>query len=110
MKLEANHFDNDGSIFSKAHGLFSVILWNMVEASKINDPLDLQWFHRTFNNKNIPASAMIQYIYIYIYIYIYREREREGILPKGPYPPCLRMADRALLAGYPRYMHGIEYI
>ena len=28
----------------------------------------------------------------------------EGILPKGPYPPCLRMADRALLAGYPRHM------
>ena len=27
----------------------------------------------------------------------------EGILPKGPYPPCLRMADRALLAGYPLY-------
>ena len=27
----------------------------------------------------------------------------EGILPKGPYPPCLRMADRALLAGYPQY-------
>ena len=25
------------------------------------------------------------------------------ILPKGPYRPCLRMADRALLAGYPRY-------
>ena len=24
----------------------------------------------------------------------------EGILPKGPYPPCLCMADRALLAGY----------
>ena len=28
----------------------------------------------------------------------------DGILPKGPYPPCLRMADRALLAGYPRYV------
>ena len=28
--------------------------------------------------------------------------EIDGILPKGPYPPCLRMADRALLAGYPR--------
>ena len=28
----------------------------------------------------------------------------EGILLKGPYPPCLRMADRALLAGYPRYV------
>ena len=27
----------------------------------------------------------------------------DGILPKGPYPPCLRMADRALLAGYLRY-------
>ena len=27
----------------------------------------------------------------------------EGILQKGPYPPCLRMADRALLAGYPRH-------
>ena len=27
-----------------------------------------------------------------------------GILSKGPYPPCLRMADRALLAGYPRYI------
>ena len=27
----------------------------------------------------------------------------EGILPKGPYPPCLRMADRALLTGCPRH-------
>ena len=27
----------------------------------------------------------------------------DGILPKGPFPPCLRIADRALLAGYPRY-------
>ena len=26
----------------------------------------------------------------------------DGILPKGPYPPCLGMADMALLAGYPR--------
>ena len=26
----------------------------------------------------------------------------DGILPKGPYPPCLRMADRALVAGYPQ--------
>ena len=28
----------------------------------------------------------------------------EGILPKGPFPPCLRMADRPLLAGYPQNM------
>ena len=31
-------------------------------------------------------------------------RDIDGILPKGPYPPCLRMANRALLAGYPRYV------
>ena len=29
----------------------------------------------------------------------------DGILPKGPYPPCLRMVDRALLTGYPRYVN-----
>ena len=28
----------------------------------------------------------------------------DGILPKGPYPPCLRMAVRALLGEYPRYL------
>ena len=28
----------------------------------------------------------------------------DGILPKGPYPPCLRMANRALLAVYPRFL------
>ena len=33
----------------------------------------------------------------------------EGILPKGPYLPCLCMADRALLAGYPRYMRSRMY-
>ena len=32
----------------------------------------------------------------------------EGILPKRPHPPCLRMADRALLAGCPRYMVHID--
>ena len=29
----------------------------------------------------------------------------DGILPKGPYPPSLRMADRALLAGYHVHFH-----
>ena len=28
----------------------------------------------------------------------------DGILPKGPYLPCVSMAGRALLAGYHRYM------
>ena len=27
----------------------------------------------------------------------------EGIMPKGPYLPCVSMAGRALSAGYPRY-------
>ena len=31
----------------------------------------------------------------------------DGILPKRPYPPCLRMADRALLAGSPSYDNAI---
>ena len=32
----------------------------------------------------------------------------EGILPKGPYLPCVSMAGRALLAGYPRYVMFIR--
>ena len=32
----------------------------------------------------------------------------EGVLPKGPYLPCVSMADRALLAGYHRHMHCSE--
>ena len=31
----------------------------------------------------------------------------DGVLPIGPYPPCFRMADRALLAGYPRFISGV---
>ena len=31
----------------------------------------------------------------------------EGILPKGPYLPCVSMAGRALLAGYPWSMSSI---
>ena len=42
---------------------------------------------------------------------IYENTQFEGILPKGPYPPCLRMADRALLAGYPRIAsHSILWV
>ena len=33
----------------------------------------------------------------------------EGILLKGPYPPCLRMATGALLAGYPRYIGAVYW-
>ena len=31
----------------------------------------------------------------------------EGNLPKGPYLPCVSMAGRALLAGYPRYAEEV---
>ena len=35
----------------------------------------------------------------------------KGILPKGPYLPCISMAGRALLAGYHRYSeHWFRYI
>ena len=33
-----------------------------------------------------------------------QQRNIEGILPKGPYLPCVSMAGRALLAGYPRHI------
>ena len=39
-------------------------------------------------------------------MYTTHKHDIDGILPKGPYPPCLRMADRAFLAGYPRYIHN----
>ena len=32
----------------------------------------------------------------------------DGILPTGPYPPCFRVADRALLAGYPWCVIGVK--
>ena len=48
----------------------------------------------TINNCN---TLLIQYLQPYI----------DGILPKGPYPPCLRMAYRALLAGYPPYANKV---
>ena len=38
----------------------------------------------------------------YTWITMYPSLNVEGILPKGPYPPCVSMAGRALLAGYHR--------
>ena len=65
------------------------------------------------NNTNRSTNRMIHWIMPFTkqqlpwstaYIHI------EGILPKGPYPPCLRMADGALLAGYPRYVTSTTYL
>ena len=52
------------------------------------------------------------YVYVFAIILIFRQILRvadvnhehiDCILPKGPYPLCLHMADRPLLAGYPPY-------
>ena len=39
----------------------------------------------------------------------FSHRYIEGILPKGPYLPCVSMAGRALLAGYHRYTVQCRY-
>ena len=48
---------------------------------------------------SFPAELILGW-QIFFFIYI------EGILPKGPYLPCVSMAGRALLAGYHRYVNG----
>ena len=53
-------------------------------------------FVRMFKMKRHHRRASCTFLCYLLYSQV------EGILPKGPYPPCLRMADRALLAGYPR--------
>ena len=64
------------------------------------------WDHRLFSiygwarsepmrDVTFLMSSLIGLVLAQLYI--------EGILQKGPYPPCLCMADRALLAGYPRF-------
>ena len=47
-------------------------------------------FQPQITNKLKPLSADFVYF--------------DGILQKGPYPPCLRMSDRARLVGYPRFI------
>ena len=46
--------------------------------------------HNISSNKTFNSNQIMGYI--------------EGILPKGPYLPCVSMAGRALLAGYHRYV------
>ena len=57
-----------------------------------------QWIDEMLNiNPGLYQPQIYQSISI-LCLYI------EGILPKGPYLPCVSMAGRALLAGYHRYM------
>ena len=60
------------------------------------DPANLRW-----NTYNITLKD--NFIWLTLGNCPCKRCHIEGILPNGPYPPCLRMADRALLAGYPRY-------
>ena len=48
-------------------------------------------------------------VHIHLYCTVPKIWQIDGILPKGPYPPCLRMADRALLAGYHRNVCYLLY-
>ena len=66
--------------------------------------------HRLKHNLPIILTKHICLPYSYFPVIRIPNPYMEGILPKGPYPPCLRMADRALLAGYSRYLvYGCPY-
>ena len=52
------------------------------------------WFHTVLSPWHWPRWRHIRHI--------------EGILPKGPYLPCVSMAGRALLAGYHRYYNFVN--
>ena len=49
-------------------------------------------------------------LYVMYHASAYFSAYIEGILPKGPYLPCVSMAGRALLAGYHRYMGTLKVI
>ena len=62
-------------------------------------------------NGNCMWGVVLTYLDVVTYKYIselglrwLRQWHFEGILPKGPYLPCVSMAGRALLAGYPRFV------
>ena len=95
--LESHKFPIQLSEVNTVHSNLSSLFSNEVTVNmeirfvlKIHQLSPLVWAKLHF-----PTANMNSYI--------------EGILPKGPYPPRLRMADRALLAGYPRYMDAFVY-
>ena len=63
-----------------------------------------------------PCLLAIKIIWVYFFVQSMPafcdtnrfNQQIDGILLKGPYPPCLRMADRALLAGYQRNQTSSE--
>ena len=78
-----------------------MLFWYLYPKLQSNDGNEQQnnnlpWVHNYF----ALIHALVCFLQDIIYPFI------EGILPNGPYPLCLRMADRTLLAGYPRHDDG----
>ena len=53
-------------------------------------------------SRSVYCSSVVCCRVVYNLVRLCKGSHVEGILPKGPYPPCLRMADGALLVGFPR--------
>ena len=86
-------------------GMF--IVYKMYQLKRNSIYIDhLERIHDKYQNDVADTSCDLISCNITVYLssslYVWRFSIIEGILPKGPYPPCLRMAVRALLAGYPR--------
>ena len=62
--------------------------------STLNMPI--YWEDKTNNDAIFVQTFVFIILDSYLHVYF------EGIVQKGTYPPCLRMADRALFAGYLR--------
>ena len=71
-------------------GKFTGNSWISRTRASNAEHVSIWWRHHVIFKWKLPSQKIKAHI--------------DGILPKGPYPPCLRMADRALLAGYPRYI------
>ena len=69
----------------------------MVDCLHIDEVVWTGWWQLGIDSSGIDSSDVVQSGHKSLFDF-------DGILPKGPYLPCLCMADRALLAGYPRCM------
>ena len=74
-----------GSIENKLV-LVQVIVWRQAGDKPLSEPMVMYLW---------PSNTIEQF---------------EGILPKGPYLPCVSMAGRALLAGYPRIVPNCKLV
>ena len=61
-----------------------------------------RFFEDCKNQYEPERSTLGTLLYEMLLVRSHKTSQFDGILPKGPYPPCLRIADRAHLAWYPR--------